>query len=383
MQSYEDQLSAAKFKAERDLARQELALWEKGYGQKLVNEIKYYLDEACEACGVDTNNSTLGKIAIFRDVVSKRLMPEGYEWPRYDNEKPVEIGDTVNLADRKPHEVGSIEFLDNHTCRLKDTEKIWSLTLFKGERVIRPQVLAADGEPIEIGQTVWDTTKGEKRTVTGFVEGEFCVQLHGFGPGYDYMKPSDLTHQRPVLDADGIPIKEGDTVYRTKGEGPLTVTKIEQSWVRAMDMNGYVIGNLPGNLTHTKPVQGVDGLLLKLGDTVYNDVTGEEYRIAGFADAVLDVNVSTVDGADTWVCHDVLTHTEPEPKDSWERIEKDTEKSYIEYWGCGKSCLSCPALIDGKKPSEFYGCLFSCMTAMQRDLVRRARKLAEKEAANE
>lgn len=68
-----------------------------------------------------------------------------------------------------------------------------------------------------------------------------------------------------------------------------------------------------------------------------------------------------------------LTHTQP---DSWERLERDAEKSICDYFGSSSSPDSlcedgCPGL---NSP-------VSCGVLMKLDLIRRAKALAEKEAA--
>lgn len=63
-----------------------------------------------------------------------------------------------------------------------------------------------------------------------------------------------------------------------------------------------------------------------------------------------------------------------------ERIDGDALKDQYEYWGCmGSRCPQCPALVDGKKPSERYGVLF-CSDAMRLDLLRRQRELDGRDA---
>lgn len=70
-----------------------------------------------------------------------------------------------------------------------------------------------------------------------------------------------------------------------------------------------------------------------------------------------------------------LTHKQP---DSLERIEDDAKKITNDYWGCkDSSCCYCPALIDGKIPSVYYGAK-NCNFAMHLDLLRRQRDVLER-----
>lgn len=69
---------------------------------------------------------------------------------------------------------------------------------------------------------------------------------------------------------------------------------------------------------------------------------------------------------------DHLTHEKP---DTQERIDADKKKLMYEYWECKSSkCGECPATIDGKKPSLYYG-VRSCSTAQGMDIARRQAEL--------
>ena len=62
------------------------------------------------------------------------------------------------------------------------------------------------------------------------------------------------------------------------------------------------------------------------------------------------------------------THVAPEPPDSQERIDADTEKAACEYFGhSGKSCIGCPA--------EGGTTMASCVRIQMSDLLRRQREL--------
>lgn len=117
-------------------------------------------------------------------------------------------------------------------------------------------------------------------------------------------------------------------------------------------------------------VLDADGVEIKVGDTVWHE-DGTMLRVDGFGgieDGETIVNVHIIRGATQWsaVRSLSLTHTRP---DSWERLEEDIAKypyCYAEEVKGIKfnSCSECPW------PSE----------VMARDIVRRAKALAEKEA---
>ena len=82
-----------------------------------------------------------------------------------------------------------------------------------------------------------------------------------------------------------------------------------------------------------------------------------------------DMHVSLKkDGTFYYRYSEKLTHERP-VADTWERLEKDAEKDPCSYFGFDgeEICGKCPA--SGK----------NCEQAMARDIVRRARALAERE----
>ena len=102
-------------------------------------------------------------------------------------------------------------------------------TYAPGERVRRaaPKVDDAEGEEVKAGDVVYLLGDARRLEVADPHAADDCgdpvvecvVLDDGRGAG-DYpdadvvaCKASELTHERPVLDADGVPIREGDTVY--------------------------------------------------------------------------------------------------------------------------------------------------------------------------
>lgn len=206
----------------------------------------------------------------------KRLMPEGMEWPRYeDSGEFVRLGEYI--ADSEGSSLGepvvSIEFFTNTFMLNGCTGQAFYRY---EERVKRPAFLAADGKPLEVGQTVWDANGDEFRVLDvygGPVDEDFpdhTVRCRRAG-AEDYestmCEPSQLTHQRPVLDADGAPIELGDDLYSVEGSLKLHVSNI-------------------------------DRVRCKIA-------TSEMFAL------------------DRWADPSMFTHTKPEPPDSWERIEGD------------------------------------------------------------
>lgn len=179
-----------------------------------------------------------------------------------------------------------------------------------GERVKlpAPKVLDADGVEIHVGDTVYDTelANGDKFTVEN-IDKNGDVRARGD----KYILTNShvaFTHRAPVLTADGRPLREGETVWDGKGNGPYTIKKIEDDGIIRIDLNDL------------------------------------DYFASEFFS---------------------------ERPDSWERLEEDAEKGNCEYLGRSQSsCDGC--YLNGKSACDEY---------VRIDLVRRAKALAKKEAA--
>lgn len=190
------------------------------------------------------------------------------------------------------------------------------------------------GDEIELHYLIGGADKGRFQEVTVNRGPVWMLSFTGVDHErlYRYDSECDIL-KRPapeVLGADGLPIKVGDVMWSLSGAGPLTVTSL-----------------------HTDDPTP-DG-----GDSPWADLDD--------------------DGLYSWIYAGSLTHT---PPDTQERIDEDALKSCIQYWGCNDlSCGKCPALIDGKKPVEFYELdpiHGSCHEAQKLDLLRRQRELDAK-----
>lgn len=130
------------------------------------------------------------------DEVERRLMPDGMEWPRFED------GELVRWNDEYANGKGSVSplrhvhlYADGRTMLGKGQAKV---VLAPGERVKRPspKVLDADGVEIRVGDTVYGVGWDEPLTVKGFADdGRVLMDYHDEDSlGY---KPSSLTHERP------------------------------------------------------------------------------------------------------------------------------------------------------------------------------------------
>lgn len=113
------------------------------------------------------------------------------------------------------------------------------------------------------------------------------------------------------------------------------------------------------SLTHRAPVLAADGRPLREGETAWNVKTGERYVVGAFAGGC--VNVSDGRGGGLQLLPSQLTHERP-VADTWGRLEEDA--------GCTAT-----------KYNERRGTIFTTKQQVARDLVRRAKALAGRDAS--
>lgn len=136
-----------------------------------------------------------------------RLMPEGMEWLRYnDGEKVLPTDEGI---------IGIEHSKTGNTVLITATDDEPRVVFAPGERVKRPEpeVLAADGLPLEVGDAVWfdDYEKADKDAMNSFVKWSEMKVIESNRPYsfYDikvknavsgttgYCRAADLTHTPP------------------------------------------------------------------------------------------------------------------------------------------------------------------------------------------
>ena len=140
---------------------------------------------------------------------------------------------------------------------------------------------------------------------------------------------SDDSYMKLPLDADGVPIRLGDTV-----------------WYIGIDVD----------IAKDYPLE-VDGFV----------------RVPG----VLETFIETQEFQSKAIATESLTHKQPEPDDSWEKLEEDAAKEVCAYAGA-------PFSIVDQDRYSCTGCRFddcssrktSCWLQMNSELMARAKKLA-------
>lgn len=226
-----------------------------------------------------------GGLHGLMDVLDRRLMPEGVEWPRFEDGEPVRIGGTAQFGDDVTEVVG-VE-LNHFGYVLHGSINDGMRECVDGDeygvavRRPAPKVLDADGVEIRVGEHVWHVETGREYVVVEPSYGKTVVvrlAKYDDAEGEQYT-PDQLTHRAPVLAADGKPLREGETVYLQDGES-FTVRE-------AMD-DGKVYVRELANFIYLRAER--------------------------------------------------LIHECP---DSWERLEKDIDDGPCLYFG-RKSCMDCP-----------------------------------------
>ena len=219
-----------------------------------------------EGCTKDVMDAAL-------EALDSCLMPEGCEWPRYEDGEPVQFGDETNLTDA----VESITFNADGTTLIGDKHGDFDAKYVQG--VKRHIVLAADGEPLEVGQTVWTLDYPSfECSVLGFYKGMIHLKS-----GADHLlqrEPSQLAHRAPVIAADGKPIREGETVWHVGNGVEFTVIGLpnpgEYQSVKLRLDGGASTGLDPDLLTHQRPVLDADGNRIEPAMDVWWICEGDE-----------------------------------------------------------------------------------------------------------
>lgn len=135
------------------------------------------------------------------DELDKRLMPEGMEWPRFEDGEKVNVGDYI-MHDGSGERVQGIYFYKSSvTLSLTGVDHEKLHTISYADTVKRPEVLAADGLPIKVGETVYGTGREQDvYTVISTrkeVQGRFSIECTDSAGEECMADPSQLTHTPP------------------------------------------------------------------------------------------------------------------------------------------------------------------------------------------
>ena len=139
--------------------------------------------------------------AIADRIDAERALPEGIEWPRFEDGELVKVGDTVSSDELFTVEGIAFE-PERWTIKARSGSAYSYFHGAFGEPVKRPapKVLDADGAPIEVGDTVYFVggpgTRFAVKDIDFKPDGAF-VDIIDEGRYSATVNPETLTHERP------------------------------------------------------------------------------------------------------------------------------------------------------------------------------------------
>lgn len=157
-------------------------------------------------CGDTTCRECPAKMmtAVADRIESERALPEGVEWPRFEDGELVKVGDEVECEGDVMDVVGLFFEYGKWRIHVGNSGTFGFLHGKHGERVKRPtpKVLGADGAPIEVGDVVcFDGGCGRAYVVAKINAngGDHSVDIVEAKDGWLMysVNPENLTHERP------------------------------------------------------------------------------------------------------------------------------------------------------------------------------------------
>ena len=382
-----------------------------------LNELKRaYVDAlngVCKRLGLTDGTGLPDMPEVIWAELDRRLMPEGMEWPIFEDGEPVKFGDVVSDGD----ETGRVYYVTFDTVNPviigftdetpdQDPGTWLEVSVNDGERVKRPERKDSrpdgcchpgsyecdelafrdqnSGEDVyadkclvpelrrlrESGIRTLGSCCGHGTTRPNIVvapECEGAMRRQGYEGRRNKFGVLEFAAKSScpapkVLDADGVEIRVGDTVCGTRDMEPMRVVDTDSRECGFKHIKCEKEGDgfwfyCPDELTHKLPILAADGKPLREGETVYLQ-DGESFTVDFIRS---DGNVAVRElSSGMYLRPERLTHERP-IADSWERLEEDATlpaATYCERMGIADD--------GGCSPEEL----------MARDLVRRAKKLA-------
>lgn len=136
---------------------------------------------------------------------AKPQLPEGIEWPRFEDGELVRFGGVAKVHD----DIGEVIEIRFHTGKcsevtiaFEDESTATHYMVIDGPRIKRPEpeVLDADGVPIKVGDTVWHEDEGECVVERIYRQnGDTLLDLDVCGAVWNTanVKPAEVTHRKP------------------------------------------------------------------------------------------------------------------------------------------------------------------------------------------
>lgn len=209
-------------------------------------------------------------------------------------------------------------------------------------------VKSASGLSLMVGDTVYDENGEafvvlRVEEPEGAFQSPSIKVYNGGAGGRRTMKSDDLFHFKPVKCADDRVLKHGQIVWPIyRDDGPFVVDVVIEKFVSCYKLSDsdFVIHVSPCGLSHDKPVVDAKGIRVDKGDTVYSLVRAREYEVLEISRSDNSLTLLDKETGEKVHCGaDRVTHIFP---DSFERIEYDANKSVCDYFDSYGSCSECP-----------------------------------------
>lgn len=192
--------------------KQGVSAWLRG----IIDECEASGTRSCpaiaEAFGIDCKHERTCRDCLFKMMTAiadridaERALPDGMEWPRFEDGGLVRIGDELEFEGKTMLVCDATFYADGWALWCDREDMSGRLYGKYGERVKRPapKVLDADGVPIEVGDVVYFVADKDDGALT--VE---CIDVSGEKPVVDLVysdergtwhlvDPEKLTHERP------------------------------------------------------------------------------------------------------------------------------------------------------------------------------------------
>lgn len=201
---------------------------------------------------------------------------------------------------------------------------------------------SASGFSLMAGDTVYDEDgksfvvlkTGEEAAVTVF-SGVDCRRYT--------MYPDELFHFKPVKCECEEVFKHGQVVWPLyRDDGPFVVDVAIEKFISCYKPSDpdFVIHFSPYSLSHDKTVVDARGIRVDKGDTVYSLVRAREYEVLEISRSDNSLTLLDKETGEKVHCGaGRVTHVFP---DRWERIEYDASKSVCDYFDSDGRCKECP-----------------------------------------
>lgn len=171
-------------------------------------------------------------------------------WPKFEDGEYVWIGDDVSGMDVR-------SFVFTESCVM--VTNLTSVPAYGecrkyGEPLKRhaPKVLDADGVEIKVGDTVYSIRTGAKCKVEG-IEGDGVIKTDDeYGLKWRIINSHDVTHKQPVRDMDGVLIEVGDKVWGIGDINPATVVEVDGDAVHVQYFDGFISEHKAAQLSHER-----------------------------------------------------------------------------------------------------------------------------------